>query len=452
MNLLARLVAHPGPTIAAIGSAMLIAYVTAVLSFPKPGGRLIFGDATHHFVQLRSMVFDRDLNFRNEYVTLYGLAGDEPGTEWVTDELTVTGHVRNYMPVGPALLWLPLYLLLALVQTGLSWAGLAPAPTGFDRALQLAPGISGVLASAVGTWLSFVLARRFTGAASALAGAIAVWVGSHVLYYSMVSPAYSHAASMLASSAFAVAWLVPSKEPTTRRALRLGGLAGAAALMRWQDAIFLLVPIAENLRAPTTWARRLGLSAATGLAWLLVFSPQMVVWQALYGQPFAIPQGPSFLQWSAPHPIAVLLSSNHGLFTWAPILVLAVAGLVTVLRRHPQVATPLVVIVALSWYINAAVVDWWGGEAFGARRFLSLFPYFVLGLSVWIGGPGTRAVPSAGRLAVTGAFVGLNLLLLLQYQLFMKGLGTVAPYPDEWYDLWLARFVVPIRLIGGWLS
>ena len=97
--------------IVALGAGMLAAYLVALSAFPTRGDRAIFGDATHHFVQLRSVVFDRDLHFRNEYTRIYGLQGGEPGTEWVDRDFTETGHVRNYMPVGPALLWAPLYLL-----------------------------------------------------------------------------------------------------------------------------------------------------------------------------------------------------------------------------------------------------------------------------------------------------------------------------------------------------
>ena len=98
-------------TLVAIGAVMLVAYWTAALVFPKRGGRMVVGDATHHFVQLRSIVFDRDLRFRNEYVRLYELSSDDvAGTEWIFTDLTATGRVRNYMPIGPALLWAPLYL------------------------------------------------------------------------------------------------------------------------------------------------------------------------------------------------------------------------------------------------------------------------------------------------------------------------------------------------------
>jgi hypothetical protein len=183
-----------------------------------------------------------------------------------------------------------------------------------------------------------------------------------------------------------------------------------------------------------------------------VFAPQMIVWNVLYGQPFTGPQGPSFLRWSEPHVIDVLFSDNHGLFTWTPIVLLSLIGVVRLARRVPGLALPVGVVVAGSWYVNAAVADWWGGEAFGARRFLSLFPLFTLGLAVWVQPLHSRVGRWPLRAAAAWTLVGANALLLFQYQLFMKGLGEIAPYPRGWVDMWLTRFVVPIRFLEWWWS
>ncbi len=132
--------------IVALGAMMLASYVTAILAFPKPNGRIVLGDATHHFVQLRSLVFDRDLDFHNEYVRIYNLVdASVEDTDWVYAERTTTGRVRNYMPVGPAILWAPLYVLVALVSAFAATLGWIPPPDGYGVAFQLAPGITGLL-------------------------------------------------------------------------------------------------------------------------------------------------------------------------------------------------------------------------------------------------------------------------------------------------------------------
>ena len=173
------------------GLALLVVHLAAMEVLRKPDGRVVFGDATHHFVQLRSMVFDRDLDFRNEYTRIYKLQGGEPGTEWVTRDFTVTGHVRNYMPVGPALLWAPLYLLFAGVQWLLSVVGLAAAPDGYERLLQMAPGITGIVAVTAAAIVSWRTLRARVAEPAATIAILATWLGSHAIYYSLVSPAYS---------------------------------------------------------------------------------------------------------------------------------------------------------------------------------------------------------------------------------------------------------------------
>jgi hypothetical protein len=438
--------------ILSIGAALLAAYLSATSIFAKPSGRVVFGDATHHFVQLRSMVFDHDLQFRNEYTRIYDLRGGEPGTEWISTDLTRTGHVRNYMPVGPALLWAPLYIVVAGAQEALALVGLAAPPDGFDRALQIVPGVTGSLAATIGAWLCWRLARRWTDAVTAAVATVAVWLGSHAIYYALVSPSYSHAASMLTSAIFFSRWLDGRDRPSVGRFAEWGGLAGLSALMRWQDAIFLLVPLVAAITWRVPWRTRLiGCTVALG-AWLVVFSPQMLVWHVLYGQPFAVPQGPSFMRWTSPHPIDVLFSSSHGLFSWAPMLVPAVVGLAVFALRQRELRLMLAVLLAGSWYINAAVADWWAGEAFGARRFLSLFPLFVLGLATWLHAPGWPFRTRRSRITVVCILFLMNGLLLLQYQLYMKGLREIAPYPQGGFDMWLARFAVPWRLLTWWRS
>jgi hypothetical protein len=342
-------------------------------------------------------------------------------------------------------------VLVSIGQWLASLAGFADTPDGFGRALQMVPGITGVLAATAAALLSWRLTSRSTNPSTwaAMAGVLGVWLGSHAIYYSLVSPSYSHAASMFTASLFFYAWLTRRDRMSIRRAATWGALAGVCALMRWQDAILLVVPAIEALRWQESPTRRLYALAAVALAFVAAFLPQMIVWTVLYGQPFAIPQGPSFMRWTSPHLIDVLFSDNHGLFSWAPLLLPALFGLVTLLRREPAWRLPVGLVLIVSWYVNAAVADWWAGEAYGARRFLSLFPLFSLGLSVWIDSA-VGAARRRARYAVVGVLCVLNGLLLLQYQLFMKGLTALAPYPSGLQGLFVERFLVSWRL-ARWL-
>jgi hypothetical protein len=443
---------RPEITLGAVGALCAAAYLAAALLFPRTDARLVVGDAVHHFVQLRSALYDRDLHFQNEYVRLYGLdriGGRVEGDEWIFDDLTATGHVRNYTPVGPALAWAPLYLVFsAVLWTGAILGG-GPAPTGYEPLLQLAPGLTGIAAATAAAILSARLAARWVPHGWATFGTLAVWLGSPAVYYSLVSPSYSHAPSMLAMALFVCVWVKGAQSaalPGYRWLLLTGLLSGVASLMRWQDAMTLLLPVWVVARQPIALLTRLRSAAVMLAGWVAAFLPQMAVWQVLYGTPVTQPQGAGFMEWTHPNLLAVLFSANHGLFTWTPLLLPAAAGVVLLARRAPRIILPLSAFAALTWWVNASVADWWAGEAFGARRFLSLFPLFAVGLSTWL------AEGRRWRRWLAAGLVVANLLLLLQYQLFMKGLAALAPYPYEWFDLWLARFLVPFRLIAWWLS
>ena len=456
--------------IVAIGLLFAFAYGASLVLRPKPGGRIVIGDALHHYVQLRSAVFDGDLHFRNDYVRLYGLRGGEEGTEWVYQD-TPTGHVRNMMPVGPALLWLPLFLVTAAGAWLLNLFGAGIAVDGYGRLFQATAGFSGIAAATAGVWISWRACRLlFSERASAWA-TLVLWLSSSAIYYSLVSPTYSHAASLLANSVFWYVWIrtttnlqLPTSKSAgwelgvgnwelTKRYGLLGFCTGIAALMRWQDAI-LLAPVAlellVRLRArQVSFGRVVVLGAIALGAAVVAFIPQMVVWMVLYGQPLAMPQGGSFMRWTEPALWSVLFSDWHGLFTWTPIVLIALLGLVPLARKHGTLAAGAILFLLLSWYVNAAVADWWAGEAFGSRRFLSCFPILALALAALI----DRWAPPLRRLALVAAVIVVHTgLLLVQYQAFMHGLRDVVPYPRGAYNLWVARFVVPFDLVREWLT
>src|SRR4030095_14806268 len=159
----------------------------------KPDGRIVIGDALHHYVQLRSAVFDRDLKFTNEYLRMYGPgAGQDSETDWIV-KTNATGHIRNLMPVGPAVLWSPLFLIVSAGVWFADATGLAAYPLdGYGRLFQASAGFSGVVAAALGAWFSYLAAASLVGRRVGIWATLAVWLGSSALYYSVISPPHSH--------------------------------------------------------------------------------------------------------------------------------------------------------------------------------------------------------------------------------------------------------------------
>jgi hypothetical protein len=455
----------PGAAIAAVGSVFLALYAASLVLLPKPDGRIVVGDAVQYYVYLRSAVFDRDLDFRNEYLRFYGERPRESG--WQMYDRTATGRAPNFMSIGPAIIWAPAFLLTTGGVAAADALGARYPLDGYGRLFQATAGTSGVVAATIGAWLSFLWARRLAGGRAAIRATLAVWLGSSTLYYSLISPTYSHAPSMLTAALFFFAWGSTLGRRTVGRYVLVGALGGLTALVRWQDVIFLAAPAIEAgswVFAPAAMgpsagaddgaslgrrALRAGSRLAACLATaVVVFLPQMFAWRAIYGTPFLVPQGGGFMRWVSPALLEVLFSDRHGLISWTPLVALAVIGLVPLVRANRLVGTVAVVVLGAEWYANAAAADWWAGEAFGARRFVSGFPLFVAGLAMLMPA-GTERAPSRLRAAVpalAGLLVVLNLLLLVQYQAFLKGVRDIVPYPEGFYGLWAARFVTPFRL------
>src|SRR5262249_28299361 len=88
-----------------------------VLVLPLVTPKIRAADEIEYFAYLRSLVFDHDLEFGNEYQHFYdldpkGLAGFK--ATFLDLREARTGRHINFGPLGSALLWSPFYLLAHL--------------------------------------------------------------------------------------------------------------------------------------------------------------------------------------------------------------------------------------------------------------------------------------------------------------------------------------------------
>jgi len=439
--------ARPVAVLSLVGFVFALAYLAGVLVFPSGSGRIINGDAIQYFAYLQSAVVDGDLDFSNDYRQLYRNADPESNV-WLRSR-TPIGRVPNMMSVGPAILWSPFY-----VGTRLVLGAGAPGERA-QAVLYASVGVAGIFYATVGAWLIFRACALLFPRRAAFWATLVVWLGGPAIYYSSVSPAYSHATSLFAVSLFVYVWLRTLGATGFGRTLLLGALAGLVALVRWQDSLVLLLPVVEALAMACR--RRVSVAAVTITLVLLciaagaVFTPQILAWQAIYGTPLLMPQGAGFMVWTSPAVFSVLFSLKRGLFSWTPALLPAVAGLPLLIRRDRLAGWAVVAVLAASVYVNAAVRDWWAGEAFGARRFIGDSVFFALALSAVMALPQILRRPRAVQWLSTAA-ITYNVLFLLQYQLFMRGMRELVPYPETVRQVLLDRLWLPFQFLWRWLS
>lgn len=376
-------------------------------------------DGFYYHAWLPTLVYDRDLDLADEYAVFdnFYCFGAAP-----------SGRPGNPFGVGPALFELPFFLAGAAVGK-LTGAAL----DGFSRPEVVATMFASLVASWAALFFAWRLIRRRLGAPwLAIAAPLLIMTGGPYVYYAVRQPGYAHPFATL----FA-AWLVDFWDSTfdrdAPRSVRtwaaLGAVFGLAVLARTQLAtwgVLLAIAVFDDLRralraatGSAAGARGRELARALLPAWLagagatlLVSAPQMLVWRSLYGRFWLVPQGESFLRWDAPAWSETLFSSRNGLLAYAPLLAVALVGLVVGLRRFPRLSGALLAGVALQVLANGAAWDWWAGGSLGGRRFDSTYVAFAFGLAALAAPIAGAARSPALRLAERAAAVVILVVAL----------------------------------------
>ena len=376
---------------------LLVTILAWQLGYLRDPGRRITGmDSVYYYVYLPSVFFDGDLDFTNNLERLY-----HPGYK---SKLTPIGLPENQFSVGPAILWAPLYGLAHLATLLARLFGAALPADGYGPLYMGFVYVGNSLYAVLGVVLTALFLKPFFRPAAVGLACVAIMLASQLTYYFWSFTAMSHNTSFAMAALFFLLWRRKGVHPATALAAALMFLA------RWQN-LLLLAPLVISSAAdlvgafkgegpaPAAWVKRHTLFA---LVFLAGVSPQLAAWWILYGSPVTIPQGSGFISFGDIKLWPVLFGANHGLFTWHPLLLAGVAGLVLFWRRNRVLAAGLLAAFACQALMNAVVYDPSASWSFGHRRFISLLPVFAFGLACLVDGLGRL---NRGALAAAGAVV-----------------------------------------------
>lgn len=380
-----------------------------IVSLPAVTARLYSSDEVQYFSYLRSLYFDHDVSFENEYRYFHdrNIAPSAGFHETFLERETTVGRRVNYGTIGAAILWLPFYATADLWTRA---AGAAEA-NGFTQPYIAAVAYGSAVYAFLALLLSVRAARMVVGEHSggSMIAALAVWFGTPLLFYMYIAPPFSHACSAFAVALFVNAWLHVRRAWSPMGTFALGLSAALMAMVREQDAFAALGPMMDFVwtfrsafitargappsRALTRRSAFGGLpsgaslgpqallySGLIGLVGVAAgYAPQLLAYNAINGYPGPAAHVSRKMSWYAPHALQVIASPEHGFFLWTPLAVLAVAGLF--LLRDRWIAICLLVIVGSQVYVAGSVESWTVAGAFGQRRFVCLTVILVIGLA-----------------------------------------------------------------------
>ena len=394
---------------------MLVVALIFLLSVPAVTTRLYSSDEIEYFVYLRSMWFDGDLSFDNEYRYFHdrgvaqGAIAREGGdgyygdtfTKTFLEATTATGLRINYAPVGSAILWTPFYIAADLIVRIARGLGAAVSADGFSRPYIASVTYASALYGFLAIVLSLVAVRRILGHVDWTFAA--VWLGTPLVFYMYVAPGFSHASSAFAVAAFVVTWLYVRNAWSWPGMAALGALAGLMGMVREQDvfiavgpALDYVVHVARFSRSSVSAMSDALVRALVGIAaFAVTVLPQATAYLVLNGRLGPHQSVQQKMEWFAPYAMQVLASPTHGYFFWTPLALPALAGLVLLAlgqtgrrtsanehytQNRAWIGVVCLVMVASQIYISGSVASWQGG-AFGQRRLVALTVFLAIGLA-----------------------------------------------------------------------
>jgi hypothetical protein len=457
----------------------------------------IRGDGIGYYALARAPLIEHNLNFERDYrsgnASFRGARVDEKG-QLRQDFRTATGHLDNHFTVGPAILWAP-FLLVAHAGVLLARAfGSRVAADGFSAPYRFAMAFGTALYGFLGLLLSARLARYYVDERWAFLATIAIWWSSSLPVYMYFNPSWSHAHSTFAVALFLWYWHetydrrfahVSTRSPerrqrTTRQWCILAVIAGLMLNVYYANATILVVLVVEAVRQYLVVFRKTSPAAAifdesrgdasfgdtssgastvaqlfvNHLLFVLIviacLLPTFISRYVIYGSPLDSGYVPlKYWEWRSPYFLAVLLSSNHGLLVWTPVVILAVAGLFILWWREPGVGPPIVAAVLAFYLLIACYPDWAGISSYGNRFFISLTAPFTLGLSTLF--DRGAALFRSPRAAVAAAS-SLVACLILWNMAFVFQWGThlvPARGPIVWSEMMHNQFFVVPREVSS---
>jgi len=317
-------------------------------------GSAVWGDGRFYYAYVRSLVIDGDLNFTNE-MRYFG----EPVV------LTKTGMAANKYAVGPAIFWLPGFLLAHLIARG----------DGYSYLYQVFVGLSSVFWGMLGLWFCWRTACFYFSEENSLWATLSIWLATNLFFYTAVDPINSHPVSFFVASL--LVFLVFGKK--LGKVGVLGILGGVLGMIRMQDLIFILPIGIYLLKKKIDFINFINFIIFI----ILGFLPQVLIWKYLYGEitnPYLA--GGERFYWLNPQILNVLFSQKNGLFYYSPILILGLLGILGRLGKWWAKAGAFLFLIQT--YVVGSWHGWWGGQAYGGRMFISLMPFFILGMGAFL--------------------------------------------------------------------
>ncbi len=320
-------------------------------------------------------------------------------------------NVVTKYPCGAAILQAPFFLMSHVLAKPLGYEA-----DGFSRIYAFGLFFSGICYCCLGLFfLSKFLSRYFSSLIS-IAAPLLFLAGTNLFYYSIDAPGMSHVYSFFLFSLIISLSPYMLARPDLKYYLPFIIALFLVVLIRPTNVFIALFPIffhldekkqiVERLKFIFRQKKALLISVPLGF---LVLLPQLLYWKETTGTYISYTYGEEGFDYlTAPKLLEVWFSTNNGLFTYTPLLLLSLAGIALLIKNKRISGYFYAVMFLLVSYVFASWWNWWFGCSFGARSFVEYYALFIIPFSYLLKNAESKT-PKAILCVLIGFCIYLNL-------------------------------------------
>lgn len=296
----------------------------------------------------------------------------------------INNKVNTKYFCGTALLETPFFLTSHLLAKPFGYKA-----DGFSKIYSFGLFFSGIFYCCMGLFfLSKFLTRHFSPIISVIAPLLFL-AGSNLYYYAIDAPGMSHVYSFFLFSA--IIYLTPFilTKSNFKYYLLFFCFLIIAVLTRPTNILIGLFPFFYSIKNKNDFFVRIhyllknkAFIIISLLLSLFLLIPQLLYWYSKTGNLIIYSyENESFTFWKNPKLLEVWFSTNNGLFTYTPLIIISLSGIILMIKQKEWLGSFTGILFLIISYIFASWWNWWFGCSFGARSFVEYYALFCIPLA-----------------------------------------------------------------------
>lgn len=256
---------------------------------------------------------------------------------------------------------------------------------GFSPIYHWAVIVAGAFYGCFGLLFSFLFLKKYFSIIHSLLTIAVFFLSTNLFYYTIDASGMLHVYSFFLFSSIAFLTTVIYEQPRFKNIFFLFVCLALALLLRPTNILLIPFVLFFGMNHPGGFKNRLfflkkhsHVLIISFIISFVIFIPQIIYWTQSYNSPIVYSYGnESFSYLLSPKLLLVWFSTNNGLITYSPVLIVSIIGLLILIWQKSINGIVITVVFLLASYLFASWWSYWFGCSYGARSFVEYYPLLM---------------------------------------------------------------------------